>query len=47
MQDQGVSSWYEVNDLLSDAAKHDANGAKFMDWLSCQKRIILYVWCSY
>jgi len=32
MQDQGVSNWYYANDLLSNAANHDANGAKFKDW---------------
>jgi hypothetical protein len=32
MQDQGNTNWYEANDLLSDAANHDVNGDKFMDW---------------
>jgi hypothetical protein len=32
MQDQGLSNWYEANDLLSNAANHDVNGAKFKDW---------------
>ena len=32
MQDQGTATWYEANDLLSDANNHDVNGAKFMDW---------------
>ena len=32
MQDQGTSTWYEANDLLSNAANHDANGAMFKDW---------------
>lgn len=32
MQDQGNSSWYTANDLLSNAANHDANGAEFKDW---------------
>jgi hypothetical protein len=32
MQDQGISTWYEANDLLSNAANHDANGAMFKDW---------------
>jgi hypothetical protein len=38
MQDQGNSSWYEANDLLSDANNHDVNGAKFMDWRLPTKR---------
>ena len=38
MQDQGSSSWYEANDLLSDANNHDVNGAKFMDWRLPTKR---------
>jgi hypothetical protein len=32
MQDQGTSSWYVANDLLSNATNHDANGAMFKDW---------------
>ena len=32
MQDLGVSSWYEADDLLSNATNHDVNGAKFKDW---------------
>ena len=32
MQDQGKSNWYTANDLLSNAANHDANGAEFKDW---------------
>jgi hypothetical protein len=32
MQDQGISNWYLANDLFSNAANHDANGAKFKDW---------------
>jgi hypothetical protein len=38
MQDQGVSNWYNANDLLSNAANHDANGDKFMDWRLPTKR---------
>ena len=38
MQDQGNSSWYEANDLLSDANNHDVNGAKFMEWRLPTKR---------
>ena len=32
MQDQGLSTWYEANDLLNDPRYHDADGQKFMDW---------------
>ena len=32
MQDQDVSIWYPIDNILNDATKHDANGAKFMDW---------------
>ena len=32
MQDQDSSSWFEANNVLSDASKHDINGAKFKDW---------------
>jgi hypothetical protein len=38
MKDQGLSTWYEANDLLSDENNHDANGAKFMDWRLPTKR---------
>jgi hypothetical protein len=38
MQDQGLSNWYEANDLLSNAANHDVNGAKFKDWRLPTKR---------
>lgn len=38
MQDQGISNWYEANDLLSNAANHDVNGAKFKDWRLPTKR---------
>jgi len=38
MHDQGQSSWYEVNDLLSNANNHDTNGAKFKDWRLPTKR---------
>ena len=38
MQDQGTSNWYEANDLLSLAANHDVNGAKFKDWRLPTKR---------
>ena len=32
MQDQGVSTWYEANDLLSNPSNHDADGKEFSDW---------------
>jgi hypothetical protein len=32
MQDQDVSTWYPIDNLLNDAGKHDADGATFMDW---------------
>jgi len=38
MQDQFLSNWYEANDLLSNAANHDVNGAKFKDWRLPTKR---------
>jgi len=38
MQDQSYSNWYEADDLLSNAANHDTNGAKFKDWRLPTKR---------
>jgi hypothetical protein len=32
MQDQGLGTWYAANDLFSNAANHDTDGAKFKDW---------------
>ena len=32
MQDQAVSTWFPIDNILNDATKHDADGAKFMDW---------------
>ena len=32
MQDQGTSSWYEANNLLSNPNNHDSNGMEFSDW---------------
>jgi len=45
MQDQGTSTWYEANDLLSNASNHEADGAKFKDWRLPTKRELnlLYV----
>ena len=47
MQDQGYSSWYEANDLLSDANNHDVNGAKFMDWRLPTKRELNLMYVVY
>ena len=47
MQDQGNSSWYEANDLLSDANNHDVNGAKFMDWRLPTKRELNLMYVVY
>jgi hypothetical protein len=38
MQDQGISNWYEANDLLSNASDHDADGKEFSDWRLPTKR---------
>ena len=38
MQDQGISSWYEANDLLSNPSNHDADGKEFSDWRLPTKR---------
>ena len=38
MQDQGGSSWYGTDDLLSNASNHDTAGAKFKDWRIPTKR---------
>ena len=38
MQDQGVSNWYEANDLLSNPSNHDADGKEFSDWRLPTKR---------
>ena len=32
MQDQGLSTWFPIDNILNDATNHDADGAKFMDW---------------
>jgi hypothetical protein len=32
MQDQGDSSWYRANDLLSFPTNHDVDGKEFSDW---------------
>jgi hypothetical protein len=38
MQNQGLSSWYESNDICNNAANHDVDGAKFKDWRLPTKR---------
>ena len=38
MQDQGRSTWYEANDLLSNPSNHDADGKEFSDWRLPTKR---------
>jgi len=38
MQDQGISTWYEANDLLSNPSNHDADGKEFSDWRLPTKR---------
>ena len=38
MQDQGISNFYESNDLLSNDLNHDTNGAEFKDWRLPTKR---------
>ena len=47
MQDQGSSDWYGANDLLSNALKHDTNGAKFMDWRLPTKRELVLMYDVY
>ena len=38
MQDQGYSTWYEANDLLSNPSNYDAYGKEFSDWRLPTKR---------
>ena len=38
MQDQGTSTWYEANDLMSNPSNHDAYGKEFSDWRLPTKR---------
>ena len=47
MQDQGISNWYEANDLLSNAYNHDADGVKFMDWRLPTKRELNLMYVVY
>ena len=47
MQDQGISSWYEANDLLSNASNHDADGKEFSDWRIPTKRELNLMYVVY
>ena len=47
MQDQGISTWYEANDTLSNASNHDTNGAKFKDWRLPTKRELNLMYVVY
>jgi hypothetical protein len=48
MQDQGaVSSWYEINDFVSNPINHDTNGAKFKDWRVPTKRELNLMYLVY
>jgi hypothetical protein len=47
MQDQGISSWYEANDLLSNASNHDLDGKEFSDWRIPTKRELNLMYVDY
>ena len=47
MQDQGFSTWYEVNDLLSNPSNHDADGKEFSDWRLPTKRELNLMYVVY
>jgi hypothetical protein len=47
MQDQGISNWYEANDLLSNAYNHDADGKEFSDWRLPTKRELNFMYVVY
>jgi hypothetical protein len=47
MQDQGISRWYEANDLLSNASNHDADGKEFLDWRIPTKRELNLMYVVY
>ena len=48
MQDQGAaSSWYEINDFVSNPINHDTNGAKFKDWRVPTKRELNLMYLVY
>jgi len=46
-QDQGISNWYEANDLLSNPSNHDADGKEFLDWRLPTKRELNLVYLIY
>jgi len=47
MQDQGISNWYEANDLLSNPSNHDADGKEFSDWRLPTKRELNLMYVVY
>ena len=47
MQDQGISNWYEANDLLSNPSNHDADGKEFLDWRLPTKRELNLMYLIY
>jgi len=47
MQDQGFSTWYEANDLLSNPSNHDADGKEFSDWRLPTKRELNLMYVVY
>ena len=47
MQDQGVSTWYQANDLLSNPSNHDADGKEFSDWRLPTKRELNLMYVVY
>jgi len=47
MQDQGISEWYEANDLLSNASNHDADGKEFSDCRLPTKRELNLMYVVY
>ena len=47
MQDQGGSTWYQANDLLSNPSNHDADGKEFSDWRLPTKRELNLMYVVY
>ncbi len=47
MQNQGSSTWYEANDLLSNPSNHDADGKEFSDWRLPTKRELNLMYVVY
>ena len=47
MQDQGISSWYEANELLSNPSNHDTDGKEFLDWRIPTKRELNLMYVVY